>query len=96
MAQRTISWTNPTKYTDASVLTPADIAAIKIHVYKDGTDTYTTLPGVTTFPIQVNPGITNVWELSSELHGVQSVKSSPLSYTEPFLATMAPTALSIT
>lgn len=96
MAQRTISWTMPTTFTDNTSITPAQIAAIKIHIFKDGPEVYTTLPGVTTFPIEVTSGVTNVWELTAELNGVQSAKSPSKSYTEPFLPTKSPIIGSIT
>lgn len=89
--QKTISWSNPTTYTDGSQITDP----VKIHVFKDGQEVYVTLPNVTSWPIEVVPGETNVWELTAEVNGIQSAKSAPYSYTEPFPQPMAPTGVSI-
>lgn len=94
--QREISWENPTEYTDGQTIDAADVANIKVHVFKDSQEVYVTLPGVTTWPIETTPGVTNVWELTAEINGVQSAKSAPYSYTELFPTPMAPVIGSIT
>lgn len=96
MAQRTISWALPTQYTDGSAIDAGDVSKIKVHIFKDGQEVEVTLPGFTTFPIEVNAGVTNVWELTAELNSLQSPKSPPFSYTEPFLPTKSPIIGSIT
>ena len=93
--QRTIGWDLPTTFTDGTSIPPASIARIVTHVYKDGVDSYVTLPGNISFPIEVTPGVTNIWELTAELDGQTSTKSSALSYTEPFQVPMSPTNLAI-
>ena len=93
--QRTISWDMPTTFTDGTPMPPASVARIKVHVFKDGTDVYVTLPGVTSWPIEVTPGQTNAWELTAELDGMVSPKSAPFSYSEPFQTPMSPTILAI-
>lgn len=97
MAQRNITWTMPAAYIDNTAITAADIAKIKIHIFKDNLEVFTTLPGVTTFPIEVAPGVTNSWALTAELNGLQSAKSVAVSYTEPvpFQPTKPPTIGSI-
>jgi hypothetical protein len=81
--QRTISWDNPTAYTDGTAI-GAEKSRLKIHVWKDGQEVYVTLPAVSQWPIEVIPGQTNQWELTAELDGQVSPKSAPFSYTEPF------------
>jgi len=95
MAQRTISWALPTKYTDDSVIDLGDVSKIIVHIWKDGQEVFLTLPGVATFPIEVTPGITNDWQLTAELNGQQSPKSPVYTYTEPFQVPMAPIVGSI-
>lgn len=96
MAQRTISWTLPTTYVDNTAIIPADVSRIIVHIFKDDVEVYNTLPGITTFPIEVTAGVTNAWALTAELRGVQSPKSPPYSYTEPFPQTKSPIIGSIT
>ncbi len=68
--QRTISWSNPTSYTDGLPIGTSDLSKVVIHIYKDGTEVYNTLPGiVASFPIEVVRGETNNWQLQSELNG---------------------------
>lgn len=93
--QRTISWTNPTTYTDNSLIDPIDISKLLIHIYKDSQEVYVTLPGVTTFPIEVVRGETNQWQLQSELNAQKSPLSPPYAYTEPFPVPKAPIVGSI-
>ena len=94
--QRTISWENPTTYTDKSIIEPANLVKMIIHIYKDDTEVYNTLPGIiTSFPIETNPGVRNDWALISELNGAFSPKSPPFSYMEPFLQPMNPVVLKI-
>ena len=88
--QRTISWTLPTTYTDNTSIDPTDISKIIVHIYKDGIEVYNTLPGVTTFPIEVVRGETNGWQLTAELNAQQSPKSPVFNYTEPFQIPVAP------
>lgn len=93
---RNLSWVNPQTYADATPIPANKISSIKIHVYKDGAETYVTLPGVTTWPIDVgDPGTTSVWELTAELDGQTSAKSPSYTYVEPFLQPMSPTAVGI-
>ena len=90
--ERKLSWENPVTYTDGSPIPPEKVSGIKIHVFKDGAETYITLPGVTEWPIDVGaPGATSSWELAAELDGQTSAKTAPLSYTEPFQVPMSPT-----
>jgi len=93
--QRTISWTLPSTYTDNSAIDAAEKAKIIVHIWKDNQEVYLTLPGVTTFPIEVVPGVTNAWQLTAELNGVQSPRSPAYNYTEPFQVPMAPIVGSI-
>ena len=88
--QRTISWQNPTTYTDGTPIATPDKTILFVHVWRDGAEVYQTLPNVTTFPIEVNPGVTNVWQLQAELNGQKSALSPAYSYTEPFQTPMAP------
>jgi len=89
--ERKLSWENPTAYTDGTVLGPAEAARIKVHVFRDGSEVYVTLPGVTEWPIEVgNPGTTSTWELAAELDGQVSAIIHSLAYTEPFLKPMPP------
>ena len=88
--QRTISWQNPTQYTDGTPIETAEAAILFVHVWKDGAEVYQTLPNVTTFPIEVNPGVANVWQLQAELNGQKSDLSPAYSYSEPFQVPMAP------
>ena len=88
--QRTISWMLPTSYTDGTGIDAADVAKIIVHIWKDGLEVYNTLPGVTTFPIEVVPGQKNDWQLTAELAGQLSPKSPAYSYTEPFQTPVAP------
>lgn len=81
--QRNISWTNPTKYTDGTDI-GVEKSDLFIHVWKDGAEVYQTLKNVTTFPIEVNRGQSNDWQLQAELNGQKSVLSPAISYTEPF------------
>lgn len=89
--QRFIQWDNPTVYTDGLPIDPSNIARIKVHIYKDGTEVYVSLPGIIEQVIEVNPGATNTWELAAELDGQMSAKSIPFDYTEPFQIPTAPT-----
>ena len=89
--QRTISWANPSTYTDGTSIAATDLEKIVIHIFKDNVEVYNTLPGIyTSFPIEVNRGETNGWQLTAELGGLQSPKSPVFNYTEPFIQTMAP------
>ena len=89
--ERKLSWENPTTYVGGDAIPPEKIAAIKIHVFKDGAETYVTLPGVTEWPIEVGaPGTVSSWEVSAELDGMTSQKSAPMAYTEPFQVPMPP------
>jgi hypothetical protein len=92
--QRTISWENPTTFTDGTAI-GASASRLFIHVWKDGQEVYNTLPGVTTWPIEVVPGATNAWQLSAELDGQQSALSPAFSYTEPFQMPNPPITLGI-
>jgi hypothetical protein len=94
--QRTLSWINPTKYTDGSDIDLADFSKIKIHIFKDGQEVYVATQGYSTWPIEVQPGVTNAWQLVAELNGNESAKSASFSYTEPFRVPMAPIIGSIT
>jgi len=87
--QRNISWENPTTYDNGEQI-GEEASTLKVHVWKDGAEVYTTLPGVTSWPIEVNRGETNVWELVAEINEKFSQKSAPLSYTEPFPVPMPP------
>jgi len=90
--ERKLSWENPSTYTDGSPIPPEKVSGIKIHVFKDGAETYVALPGVVEWPIEVGaPGTTSSWELTAELDGKTSAKTPPLSYTEPFPVPMSPT-----
>jgi hypothetical protein len=94
--ERKLSWTPPSKYTDGTPIPAEKTASIKIHVFKDGAETYVALPGVTEWPIEVGiPGTTSVWELSAELDGVAGPKCPPYSYTEPFLRPAPPTMVGV-
>ena len=94
--ERKLSWENPTSYTDGTPLPPEKVSGIKIHVFKNGAETYVTLPGVTEWPIDVGaPGTQSAWELSAELDGMTSEKTAPLAYTEPFQTPVAPTRVAI-
>jgi hypothetical protein len=88
--QRTISWNLPTTYTDNTSIDSADVSKIIVHIFKDNQEVFLTLPGVTTFPIEVVRGETNAWQLTAELNGMQSPKSPTYNYTEPFQIPMAP------
>lgn len=92
--QRTISWQNPTQYTDGTPI-GTEGATLFVHVWRDGAEVYQTLPNVTTFPIEVNPGVTNSWQLQAELGGQKSDLSPAYSYTEPFQVPMAPVQVSV-
>ena len=92
--QRTLSWVNPSKYTDGTDI-GTEVSSLKVHVYKDDVEVYTTLPGVTTWPIEVTPGVTNKWQLQSELNGQLSSLSAPLVHSEPFLVPMPPVNLAV-
>ena len=92
--QRTISWQNPTQYTDGTPI-GTEGSTLFVHVWRDGAEVYQTLPNVTTFPIEVNPGVTNVWQLQAELNGLKSELSPAYSYTEPFQTPMAPAQVSV-
>lgn len=94
--QRTISWTNPNTYTDGTPIAPLDLEKIVIHIFKDDVEVYNTLPGIyTSFPIEVNRGETNGWQLQSELNTMKSPLSPVYSYTEPFQTPMVPIIRSI-
>jgi len=94
--ERKLSWEMPTTYVDENPIPPEKIAQIKIHVFKDGTETYVTLPGNTEWPVEVGaPGATSSWEAQAELDGMLSAKSTPLAYQEPFLQPMSPGSLAI-
>lgn len=94
--QRTISWTLPTTYTDNTSIDPTDISKIIVHIYKDGTEVYNTLPGVTTFPIEVVPNETNNWQLQADMGPERMSALSPAySYKEPFQIPVAPIVGSI-
>jgi hypothetical protein len=93
--QRTISWNNPTTYTDGTPIETAEAAILFVHVWRDSMEVYQTLPNVTTFPIEVNPGVTNMWQLQAEVNGQKSELSPAYSYTEPFQVPMSPVALSV-
>lgn len=92
--QRNITWTNPTTYTDGTAI-GAEKSTLFIHVWKDGVEVFQTLPNVTTFPIEVSPGVTNSWQLQAELNGQKSILSSPYSYTEPFQKPGSPENLKV-
>ena len=92
--QRTISWQNPTTYTDGTPIGTEGVTLF-VHVWRDGAEVYQTLPNVTTFPIEVNPGVTNSWQLQAELNGQKSELSPAYSYTEPFQVPMAPAQVSV-
>lgn len=94
--ERYISWENPTTFVDGAPIPPASVARIKIHVFKDGAENLVTLPGVTTWPIEVgDPGTTSTWELTAELDGQTSPKSPSFAYTEPFPQPTSPRNLAI-
>ena len=92
--QKTISWQNPTMYTDGTPI-GTEGSTLFVHVWKDGAEVYQTLPNVTTFPIEVTPGVTNVWQLQAELNTQKSDLSPEYSYTAPFQKPMSPEAISI-
>jgi hypothetical protein len=93
--QRMIKWTNPTTYADGSPIEPEYLPLIKIRVWKDGVETYSTLPGVVEWPIEVERGVQNSWQLQTELNGALSELSPPFLYTEPFPNPMPPTNITI-
>ena len=92
--QRTISWQNPTQYTDGTPI-GTEGSTLFVHVWKDGAEVYQTLPNVTTFPIEVTPGVTNEWQLQAELGGQKSELSPSFPYTESFPVPMAPDQVSV-
>lgn len=94
--ERKLSWDNPTTYVDGNPIAPEKVSGIKIHVFKDGSEVYVTLPGVTEWPIETGaPGAVSSWELSAELDGQVSARSPAFSFTEPFLQPMPPRILAI-
>lgn len=94
--ERTLSWENPTAFTDGTQIGLATAARIKVHVFKDGAEIYVALPGVTSWPIEVGePGTASTWELTAELDGQTSPKSPSVAYTEPFLQPASPRSLAI-
>jgi len=92
--QRHISWQNASTYTDGTPI-GGDAVRMKVRVWKDGVEVYTTLPGVTEWPIEVTPGETSSWELQSDLDEQVSAKSPAISHTEPFQVPMPPANLSV-
>lgn len=92
--QRNITWTNPTTYTDGTTI-GAEKATLFIHVWKDGAEVFQTLPNVTTFPIEVNRGVKNSWQLQAEVNAMKSDLSPAYDYTEPFPKSMPPTSVKV-
>jgi hypothetical protein len=100
----TLTWTNPTQYTDGSAISPEDQAKLKTHIYwstksDSGWVEFAVVEnGANTWAGQLpaNRGVTAYYTLRSELNGLLSDYMSPsVSYVRPFIPTKAPSGLTI-
>lgn len=95
MAQKTMSWTMPSEYTDGTPILADKAPKIAIKVLRDGVHIYTTIDGATEWPIEVTPGVTNDWSLIAVLDGQESEPSPPYRYTHPFRTPNPPEVIGI-
>ena len=99
----TITWTNPTEYTDGSPISSQDQAALKTHIYwgtsANGPWTEFALVenGANTWSgkLPAARGQLAYYTLKSELHNLLSDYCTPVSYTVPFIPTKSPVGLTI-
>ena len=93
--QRMIRWENTDNYTDGTPIEQEFLPLIKVRVWKDGEHVYTTNPGIEEWPIEVERGVENSWQLQTDLNEKVSELTPAFVYTEPFPVPMPPMNLTI-